>query len=502
MKKYDFIIIGTGMGGATLGYKLAKAGVKVLFLEKGISHIKSQKQIRGEFAETLMFQKKSMNDYSSLHNTGRCTDLIYSNSDKKNFIPFIGKGGGGSSSLYGAVLEQFKPEDFNNELWPISYSDLEPYYQQAESMFEVSRNNLSLSPENIKAWDVLSNNGIHPYELPMALSRANSHLNHQCKDNCQSVLCNHYQKNDAEKIALAPAIVNHQADLIDECEVLELNWKNNKIISVKCIVKNQVTNYFADNFILAAGAIFSPALLLKSKNLANSSGLVGKYLMRHMVDLYSVFIKGSNVSINTQKQIGFNDFYNINGEKFGNVQSFGSLPPSEVILNELIHKLPNFLHKPTEKIAPFLNPFLGSIFKREFKDKLIFASIMEDEPSIENNISVDQKSKKIIMNYKPSEKDTEKVKNFRQMVIKAFAPLKVKLIESAFDNKRLAHVCGTLRFGNNPNKSVLNKNNRSHDIENLYVVDSSFFPTSGGINPSLTIAANSLRVADKILEII
>ncbi|NOR69486.1 MAG: FAD-dependent oxidoreductase [Methylomarinum sp.] len=517
MKKIDVIIVGTGMGGATTGYALAKAGLKVLFIEKGLSDNKTNSKLTGEFFETYGFKKPAKQRHLIQKQSGREYSAIKDTSSllPKKFTPFTGAGTGGGSALYGAILERFKAEDFTPgqfysktpesisvpEKWPVSFQEFEPYYQQAEQLYAVRKpdsTQSSSSPSNIstankKAWEQLTENNFHPYILPTATENIES-----CKDNCQSFLCAHQCKNDSSKCALKPAIEKYQAELIDNCEVLEIISQQGKVTELRCQHGDEILQLKADMFILASGALTTPALLLKSNNLANSSGLVGKYLMRHYIDLFAIKLKGINVFTESQKQIGFNDFYNTEQGKFGTVQSFGLMPPIEVVIEELTGSLPFGLNKPAlwgmNNFAPIMNYF----YQYYFQNKLIFASIMEDLPNRNNAINF--KKGQIEFSYTLPTTEKQRIKELRKQVINAFSPLPITVLKQADNNQRLAHACGTCRFGDDPTSAVLNRFNKTHDIDNLYITDASFFPTSGGINPSLTIAANALRVADSIIK--
>jgi len=518
-KKLDVVIVGTGMGGATVGYALAKAGLKVLFLEKGLSHLSEKMPYMGNFAETYGFKLAAHERRQILKACGRNISTIHDDSTAraKEFTPFIGAGTGGGTALYGAILERFKPDDFvpgqfysssNDAMaipqkWPVSYDEMEPWYQQAETLYGV-RNAFqnkqmykdvpsNISTANQKVWSLLKQNGQHPYLLPTATDDFDS-----CKDNCQSFLCAHQCKNDSAKCALIPAIEKYQAELIDDCAVQEVISQKGRVTEVICKRGEEQLNFSADRFILAAGALVTPALLQKSNQLANGSGLVGKYLMRHYVDLFAVQIKDSDVLSQSQKQIGFNDLYNYEQGKFGTVQSFGLMPPIEVVIEELSEALPSGLNSSVRWGMKTIAPVMKYFYQSYFRDKLIFASIVEDLPSANNRI--DFKKGQIELNYSLDPSETERVEIQRQQVINAFRPLSVSIMKQAENNQRLAHACGTCRFGDDPALSVLDRFNRAHDLTNLYITDSSFFPTSGGTNPSLTIAANALRVADAILS--
>jgi len=511
--KPDIIIAGTGMGGATLGYALAKAGAKVLFLEKGLSRLTNNNMLLGNFAETNGLKQKSADWINTLKRSGRYYTSLYdvSSGHAKAFTPFIGMGSGGSSALYGAVLERFHPEDFSPGQfyanshesvsippnWPVSYEEMQPFYQEAEALYGVNNRSTQtgkvLSSANQLAWELLSKNGYHPYQLPTATEGIAG-----CKDNCQSFLCARNCKNDSVKCALRPAIEKHQAELIDDCEVLELIVKDNRIAGLICKTPEGEIQLQADRFVLAAGALATPALLLKSNGMANSSGLVGAYLMRHFVDLFGVKMQGMDISSESQKQIGFNDFYMAKEGKLGTVQSFGSMPPLEVVIEELKSTLPFGLGRPVSQLMSLMSPLMSKGYAKFLNDKLFFASIVEDLPSKNNKVNYN--NGRIEITYELSTEDNRRIKIMREKVVDAFRPLSVTVMEQANNNQRIAHACGTCRFGDDPNNSVLNRFNKTHDIDNLYVVDASFFPTSGGINPSLTIAANALRVADHLLS--
>lgn len=519
-KKNDVIVVGTGMGGATVGYALAKAGLKVLFIEKGLSRLGENNPMTGQFAETFGFSSKQPPRPQLLKQSGRYFGMItdVSTSAAKSFTPFIGAGTGGSTAVYGAILERFRPEDFvpgrfyasGNaaesipEKWPVSLEEMTPFYQQAEQLYGV-RNTLDnesvpdtcpesdISVANQLIWEQLKANGNHPYLLPTATDNIGG-----CKDNCQSFLCRGHCKNDSEKCALRPALENYQAELLDDCEVLELISHQNRVTEIRCRQGDKILHLSADIIILAAGALNTPALLQKSSNLANSSGLVGRYLMRHYVDLFAVQVKGIEVFSQSQKQIGFNDLYTIGEEKFGTVQSFGALPPLEVVIEELRETLPSGLGGPVGWGMKTLFPLINHFYRSHFQDQLIFASIVEDIPNKHNRINVNHGQ--IELSYTVAREERKRIDKIRQEVVNAFRPLKVSIMKQADNNLRLAHACGTCRFGDDPSSSVLNRFNQTHDVSNLYITDASFFPTSGGINPSLTIAANALRVADSIVK--
>lgn len=474
-KEWDAIIVGTGMGGATLGYQLAKTGKSVLFIERGKSHLKGLAALKGKYAETFGSKKEH------LEQAGRYADSILDVSGKNpiRFVPFIGAGTGGSTALYGAVLERLHPEDFKSGAWPISYAEMTAHYEAAELLYGLGREPLPLSECGEELFKFFRKKHLQPYRLPIATDTAK-----KCQL-CQGFICDKGCKKDSASVCLKPAIENFGATLLDECEVLKINSSKRRVDSVVFRRKGKVETIYGKNIVVAAGALETPRLLLLSAGpdwpdgLANGSGLVGKNLMRHFLDLYLVFTRSIPNETAQRKEIAFNDFYTLQGERFGTVQSFGVMPPANLVA------------------WPFLAWFLNFIFKR----CVVLASIMEDAPQINNQVTLSRdEADRLAFSYNIARQDQSKIEAFRSLITRTLRPYRFIRIKQAENNERLAHACGTCRFGNDEATSVLDKNCKAHGISNLYVVDGSFFPTSGGINPALTIAANALRVAEHMIK--
>ncbi len=529
---WDVVVVGTGIGGATIGWELARSGMKVLFLEKGKNFLLSENGLRGDFAETFFPSPSyAQSKYSDiLMDSGRWWEEVYDLSVHKikKFIPFIGCGTGGSSILYGGAMERFFPEDLTPivqkkgdfdessslpDYWPISYKEIAPYYEKAEKLYGVKGTrdplkkdmNFSLSPPPPmlpaaeELFDFFLQKGLHPYRLPIAVE-----FKEGC-EGCQGFICPHFCKNDSLKVCLYPALTEFGAGLVDQCEVISLEEENQKVKSLICIKDGLSFKVKAKIFILAAGALITPLILLNSVNknwpngLGNNNGLIGKNLMRHHIDLYAIFVKNKTDLPSNKKDIAFNDFYN-DEFKLGTVQSFGLLPPANIIVEELfkeIHLAGKFF-----KIGKYpLKIFLKNIFSRS----ILLASIKEDLPYEFNKVELLKGGKlqqKLIpvIKYQLSRYERSRINIFRKKLKRILKPYRFLCLKQSENNERIAHVCGTCRFGEDPDTSVLNKYNQVHTIENLFVVDSSFFPSSGGTNPSLTIAANALRVAKFIKQ--
>ena len=528
---WDVIVIGTGMAGATLGHALAQAGKKVLFCEKGQSLLDSHQGLRGDFAETFFPTAAAPNrtNRDILLKAGRSAEILDDHSERKirHSIPFIGTGTGGSSSLYGYAMERLFPADFTPrkhhptapestlpERWPIAYEELAPYYEKAEKLYRIrgsidpfrekEARNIKPAPPlcqpSAELNDLFAKQGLHPYRLPQACEFVPG-----CRG-CQGFLCPNDCKNDSARICLKPALNNHRAHLLDECEALRLEASSDQVSGVVCNYKGQEINLRGKTIVLAAGALATPKLLLQSasktwpKGLANDSGLVGRNLMRHYTDIYALRPVTRKDLPGNLKELAFNDLYSSTSGKFGAVQSFGALPSATIIVEEMERDLSQSAYPWLTPFFKLAKPILRMVVKHLFKDRLLFASIMEDLPYLENRVTLTDDGQRIRLEYNICTDEQARIKKFRAHLKTTFRSRPYMLIKQAENNQRIAHACGTCRFGLTPQDSVLNRNNRSHELNNLYIVDASFFPSSGGTNPALTLAANALRVADHLLS--
>lgn len=535
-REWDVIIVGTGMGGAVLGYTLAKAGRRVLFCEKGKSHLNGN-SLKGDYAENFLTRPETsrLKEPEIMSRAGRWSDEIedVSTDRSHSFIPFIGSGTGGSTALYGMALERFFPSDFvprQNfpdakettllEKWPISYSELQPYYEAAERLFRVRgtpdilRGDISsshfllpppLSSGSQDLFDFLVSKGMHPYRLPMACEFVSG-----CEC-CQSYLCDRDCKNDGARICLTPAVFEFGAQLLDECEVIRLESMQDRISGVICYWRGRIITLRGGIVVLSAGALETPKILLNSASpawpngLANDSDMIGRNLMRHFIDLYAIVPKTKRNFSTNFKEIAFNDYYTYRGQKFGTVQSFGAMPPASVLVVDIGKKLKRGKLPVFGSLFKYVRPALRYLLTRIFSGRIILATIMEDLPYKENRVALSDETDKfgrrrLLLRYKIHDYDRSRIEVFRKEISRLLDPYSFMLIKQAENNERIAHACGTCRFGQDPKESVLDINNRAHGVSNLYVLDSSFFPSSGGTNPALTIAANALRVADHLIN--
>ena len=539
LQEWDAIVVGTGMGGATIGHRLARAGKKVLFCELGGTPERAG-SLRGEYPELAAGRRGAVLDAAdapTLLQAGRCTDTLVDESAARPraFIPFIGCGPGGSSALYGMAMERFMPADFHPGKhhgnapgaaivanWPITYDDLAPYYAAAEVLYRV-RGELDplavaqigaapppaleppppISPAGAEMASFLAGRGLHPYRLPSACE-----FDASCQS-CQGILCPSSCKNDADTICLQPAMQVHGASLLKGCRVLAVRTQGRRATGVSCQWSGRDLELRARVVVLAAGALQSPLILLRSQGvrgqegLGNGSGVVGRHLMRHLIDLYLVRprLQAGETFDNRRKEIACNDFYVDGGDKLGTVQSFGRLPPADMLFGSLQD---DFRASRWGWAAPALllaRPLLRPILRDMAENWLALATIAEDLPYADNAVTLHPAGPThAYLRYSLRPEGAQRAARFRQHMADVLRGRTWRRLSQADNNHRIAHACGTCRFGDDPRTSVLDRDNRLHDLDNLFVVDSSFFPSSGGTNPSLTIAANALRVGERIAD--
>ncbi len=291
--EWDVIVVGTGMGGGMLGYRLAQSGLNVLFVEKGRSTLPGTpgtiRAAMPELAEPRA-SRSAESYYDALARAGRTTDEIEDISGRfpKRFVPFIGSGTGGSSALYGMVCERFFAGDFTPrqnfrnpgdstvpEAWPITYDQMRPWYAQAEKILGVrgqpdplatraSGRGRSLPPappfsaDNQLLVEHFAGRGLHPYHLPMACDYTVG-----CTT-CQTYLCPQSCKNDAARNGVLPAVTEHGAHLLDQCQVVRIDADRTQVRQVICQRLSETLALRGKLVVLAAGALATPVLLLNS----------------------------------------------------------------------------------------------------------------------------------------------------------------------------------------------------------------------------------------------
>lgn len=517
---WDVVVVGTGMGGASAGFALAKHGHRVLFLEKG------QFLFGGVDRGDGRMDPYASNDPEARLRRGHWPTRLEGDTSfgPLEFFAPLGCGSGGSTSLFAAALERLAPADFRPkenhphasganlpEAWPISYDELASYYSLAEELFRVRgtedplrpgyglglRAPPPLSARDQELYDVFCGAGLHPYRVHVGCEFVDG-----CEE-CGGALCPRECKSDAGRICLVPALERFGAKLLPECEVTRLVASETSVQQLRCSWRGGELHIGAKVVVLAAGAFMTPTLLLNSRDdarpegLANRSGMVGRNLMLHTGDLIAVRAKGSLSARGPKKSLALNDFYICDGVKLGTIQSVGIEVGWGVVLGFLRSLFDRERRWWMRVTRPFL-PFVAFIAARYFGNAAVICPIVEDLPYLQNRVTPDPSARSgMRFEYHYPEELRQRNQLLRRRLSEALGPRRMAVL-SGENNLNFGHACGTCRFGDDPAQSVLDRNNRAHDLDNLYVVDSSFFPSSGGTNPSLTIAANAFRAAEAI----
>jgi choline dehydrogenase-like flavoprotein len=521
-ERWDVVVVGTGIGGASCGYALAERGHRVLFLEKGLflfgAHDRGTGQMLQESSDPAERMRRGWWPVQLEGRTSYASSL-------KMFAP-LGCGTGGSSSLYAAQMERLMPSDFEPkrhhpratdatlpEAWPYDYAELAPYYRRAEALYEVCGTPDPLNPDpearyaappamserDAFVFESMKSLGMHPYRAHVGCRYLPGCMN------CGARLCPRACKTDAGRVALLPALERHGAAVLTEAEVLRLEAGADRVEGVVIRHQGAEATVRGKVVVLAAGSLMTPALLLRSTSaawptgLANRNDLVGRNLMMHTSDFIAVRPPKMLDPNGPAKALSANDLYARGGRKLGTFQSVG-MPVNqgsiEAYLKGKSEKDPGSLLSLGGALGRKVASKVGAVL---FQQANIFASIVEDLPYLHNRVVLDDRNPNG-MRFEYTYPDELKERNalFRSEIERWLSPKMTTLLLGGDNNLNFGHVAGTARAGHDPKTSVVDAAQRAHEVENLYVADASVFPSSGGINPSLTIAATALRAADRI----
>ncbi|WP_331372620.1 GMC family oxidoreductase [Sinorhizobium chiapasense] len=492
----DIVIIGSGIGGATVAAGLAPSGAEILILEAGV-HIGDRPENRDQRA---IFQRGHFRPKETWYEAGGV-----------GFNPGNYYNVGGNSKFYGAVLTRYRREDFEemqhldgvSPAWPFPYEELEPWYSKAEALYQV-RGRLGEDPTEpahsndyaygpvpdepaiAKVRKRLAEIGLNPYSLPLGIDidrwLAKGKTPWDAHPNSFD------GKMDAETAALTAALEYPNVRLQTGSRVTQLaTASDGKAIETVHYVKDGEEHSVSPKLvILAAGAVQSAVLLLRSADgrnpagLANRSDQVGRNFMNHnssAVIALSPWYRNDSIY---QKTFGLNDFYlsdGTGGPPLGNIQLLGRV--SGAILKANMPAVPEWL--------------LNQVSARGID----FYAMSEDLPSPDSRVTVD--GDRVVLQWVRTnwQAHLDLVAKLKAVLRKAGFPV---VLARAFDNRTPSHQCGTVRIGEDPNKAPLDVYCRAFDHPNLFVVDAGFLPTSAAVNPALTVAAQALRVADHIVK--
>jgi choline dehydrogenase-like flavoprotein len=515
-RHYDVIIVGSGAGGGTLALQLASTGKRILILERGgyLPRERDNWDSKAVFVDGKYQTKDTWYDRSGT-----------------SFHPGLHYCVGGNTKVYGGALYRLREEDFGelvhqdgvSPAWPLPYDVFEPYYSRAEQLFHVHglrgadptepwcsapyphppvRN----EPRIQALADGLTRIGHHPYPQPLAIlldeadGRALPHSACVRCDAFDGFPCLTNGKADAQIICIDPAIAHPNVTLLTNAYVerLETDPRGRAVTGVHVNRHGALEVYTADIVAVAAGALSSALLMFRSacdthpRGLANGSDQVGRNYMRHNNSAFMAVSKEPNDTV-FQKTLALNDFYfGADDSEFplGCIQMIGKSHGEQVR---------------GEALPAFMSWFPETPFEVLARHSLDFWVMTEDLPLSDNRITLANDGQ-VTLNVQPTGGRAHKhLRHKLEGLLGAIDAHPHLLERSLYLGKDIpiggtAHQAGTMRFGTDPTTSVLDLNCKAHELDNLYVVDAGFFPSIGAVNPTLTIIANALRVADHLAE--
>ncbi|HEY7300781.1 MAG TPA: GMC family oxidoreductase [Xanthobacteraceae bacterium] len=513
--RYDVIIIGTGAGGGTVAYRLAPSGKRILLLERGdfLPRERENWDATAVFVQGKYQAKETWYD-----------------SHGHSFRPGIHYWVGGNTKVYGAALFRLRKEDFGeikhhggtSPAWPLGYDDFEPYYSEAEHLYRVHGEHGSdptdppasrpypcppvrHEPRIQELYEALKREGHHPFPLPLGivLDEKNGKPVHtsacvRC-DAFDGYPCLVNGKADAQIICVEPALKHPNVTLFTNAfaERLETEGSGRSVTKVHVDRQGAKETYTADIVVVACGAINSALLLLRSASdkhpngLGNSSGVVGRHYMRHNNSAFMAISRQQNPT-RFQKTLALNDFYLRAPDwkyPLGHIQMLGK-SHGETIAAEAGSWALDIPEMPFDAMA---------------HHAIDFWLTSEDLPDPNNRVTYDRDGRVILDLTENNMEGHRRLQAKLKDMLGAIDCHPHLLPRSLYLGKEIpiggtAHQAGTIRFGRDATTSALDLNCKVHDLDNLYVVDASFFVSIGAVNPSLTIIANALRVGDHLLE--
>lgn len=501
------------MGGAAAAFALCKAQLRVLLIEKGRQKIEATEE-----------PAALLEDPEARMRAGHWPSQMVIQLDdvRRTIWPSMGSGVGGSTLLYAATLGRLEPEDFETRempdgrtvAWPFSYSELEPYYISAERILGTCGTRDPRRPDakyelldppamgesDRYIFEQLCLSGLHPFRVHNAIDYVAG-----CTE-CGGRICDKKCKGDAARCFVTPAFETGNLTILPETEVIQVRADRAQASEVVARNAGRERVFSADNIFLAAGSLATPALLQRSKGvewpkgIGNDLDLVGRNLMFHASDFVAIWPKKHVERSGPQRTIAMRDFYRVGNRTLGEVQSMGLSAGYGEILTYLhqLYDLSFLRHLKPLKPLLRIPAKVGALL---FREATVFTTIVEDFPYLRNRVTTDEDNgtARFSVNYTIPEELGGRVRELRKLLKDRIKGLLVLTMnpEVALN---YGHGCGTCRSGSDPADSVVDPDCRIHGVSNLYVVDGSIMPTSGGTNPSLTIAANALRVVDRMVN--
>ncbi len=499
-EQVDVVILGSGAGGATMAQALASSGARVLVVERG---------------DPVPREAENWSPVAVWRDLRYRTTERWVDGHGGEFPPYMHYCVGGNTKFWGSVLIRLRREDFGvvrhidgeSPAWPIDYETLAPYYDRAEVLYGV-RGEAGLDPTDpprgpfphpavphapavASLVDRLKGLGLHPSPLPLGLRAPGEPGGCLLCNTCNSFPCQRDAKSDAEVCAMTPALASPNVALWTRAFARRLvtNPAGTRVVAVEVERDGEVHRVEAGTVVASCGAVNSAALLLRSATdrhpdgLANSSGLVGRRYMAHLATMMQGFHPFRTNDTVFQKTVALNDFY-FEGPgtayPLGHVQSQGR---THGVMAKVVG----------DTIIPGIPLAAYDAWVARGVDWL---AMSEDLPSAENRVTLAPDGR-VCLTYTPNNVLAhERLVTEMTRVLKRLGYWKV--MAHSHRTRNTTHQCGTLVFGDDARTSVLDPWCRTHDVENLFVVDASFFPSSAAVNPGLTIVAQALRVADHV----
>jgi choline dehydrogenase-like flavoprotein len=504
---WDVVIIGAGMGGGMTARALAEAGYDVLLVDRGYKELGSP-AASGGLEDSLAVGVWPGPSACEVDGTLSHPSGIF------------GAGVGGSTNLYAAALERFERLDVESlpdvphptGSWAFSYDQLLPYYEKAERLLHVAgtrdplnfdpvdhlREPPPLGPSDTHFTRSFEKSGLHPYRLHVGIRYIRG-----C-DECLGRLCLNNCRADARSVVAEGRV---QPTILERAEALRIEASRDRVSHVILRRGDRETAVRARVFVLAAGGVHTPKLLLQSRGedwpdgVANRSGMVGRNLMFHAVDRFVVWPNKSIASSGPRKSISFRDFYYFDGKRLGSVQSSGLEAGYGDLLMHFYGVFDRSLFSRLRMLRPFLRvPAKLAVWL--FGRGTIFSYCLEDLPYPDNRVALDpSEADGIVMKYTIRQELRDRIRAFQGLLRERLDRWRTVFIYQDV-GLNFSHACGTCVMGNDPSTSVIDRECRAHGIANLFIADASFMPTSAAINPSLTVAANALRVSESIKRVL
>ena len=518
--KWDVIVVGAGLGGASAAWQLAQRGLTVLVLEGGpdITEPVAEKSTYERVAARLRPPAfPEIQDW--------CTGVLsyyrpgnVAGQQPRQIDTQLGQGLGGTSARYSAALGRLRRSDFVGSVtegalpflpnaWPISYDEFLGHYARAEALMRVcgepdpldsdddadltSPPRLSGAAEALRA--KLIAKGHAPFRLHVAIDYVSG-----C-DECLGARCARDCKADGYNRALRPALTTGRVEVETGLFVEEIQTDENSVTIAVRDRDGATMERRAGRLVLAAGALNTPLILERSSDLWRESGppeMLGRGLMFHVSDIFMVMTRREAAGSGPRKWLGLRDFYGDGATNIGEIQSTGYSLDTGLVMQAIRNLISDWRVRPAPWMIELLRP-LAWLAATLIGPRPIFATITEDMPNVSNRVRCD--GGRIVVDYAVDTALQKQTAAVRKTIRQVFSPFRVLFIgRKAPPN--WGHPMGTCRMGVDAEISVTDPEGRVHGHPRIYVADASVFPSSGGTGPGLTVVANALRVADILAD--